>query len=506
MKVDATGGPAQELSKVNGFRGGAWNDKGTVLFGTVEGLKRVPAQGGKVEAVTRLAESESGHFWPHFLPDGQHFLYTAWSSQLANRSIMAASLDSPDQSVRVLPVGSNAGYSDPGYIVFHRNEAVYAQTFDAGKLLASGEPVRIANEITYDNTTGHGDFSVSIKGALAYSFNTGGITGAAGAQTDVSEWQLSWVDLKAQTVEPVGVPGVYRGFEISPDGKRVAVHRHDTSGGDIVVMEPRGSDTSLTVDASQHNSMPVWSPDGSQIIFASLRNGKWGLYLTPSTRAGSQEKLYESELPMAPMSWAPDNKSIVFWVQDPKTAGDIWILSLADKKASKLIASPANEIHPQISPDGKWIAYTDNSKDNRNEIYVRPFPSATDVYRISSNGGDWPRWRGDSKELYFHSIGLTATPGINQGPLAFPGPLLSASINVNGSDLEPGLPRDLMVFVVVNLPHSGGSYSTYAVDRNTGRFLVMQYSASAVVTASTPVGADTFSGLTVALNWPSSLK
>jgi Tol biopolymer transport system component len=506
MRVEATGGPPQELSKVSGFRGGSWNNNGTVLFGTAEGIKRVPAQGGKVERVTQVSESESGHFWPHFLPDGQHFLYTAWSGQPGGRAIIAASLDSPNQKVRVLPVGSNAGYAEPGYVVFHRNEAVYAQPFNARKLLASGDPVRIANEITYDNATGHGDFSVSGKGALAYFFNSGSVAGQTGAQTDVSEWQLSWVDLKAQTVEPVGPPGVYRGVEVSPDAKRIAVHRHDVNGGDIVVLEPRGSTTSLTVDASQHNSMPVWSPDGTQIVFASLRNGKWGLYQTLSTRAGAQEKLYESDLPMAPMSWSPDNKYIVFWVQDPQTSGDIWILSVADKKPSKLIASPANETHPQISPDGKWIAYVDNSKDNRNEIYVRPFPSVAEVYRVSNNGGDWPRWRGDSKELYFHSIGATATPGISQGSGAFVGPLIAASISVNGAILEPGPPHDVMTFVAVNLPHSGGSYSTYAVDPITGRFLVMQYSPTTVQLANTPVGADTFSGLTVALNWPSTLK
>src|SRR5439155_22879731 len=122
---------------------------------------------------------------------------------------------------------------------------------------------------------------------------------------------------------------------------------------------------------TQHNSSPIFSHDGSLIAYTSLRNGKWGIYQTLSTRSGSEQLLYESDLPLAPMSWSLDGKRIVFWVQDPMTAGDLWVLTLdgeKDKKAAKLIATAANENHAQISPDGKWIAYTDDSKDKRNEI------------------------------------------------------------------------------------------------------------------------------------------
>jgi Tol biopolymer transport system component len=506
-RVDASGGPPQEICVTAGFYGGAWNKDGIIVFGSAEGLQRVPAEGGgKPEAITHLGESEAGHYWPHFLPDGRHFLYTVWSGQSANRAVVAATLDAPQQKAKVLPVGSNAGYADPGYIVFHREGAVFAQKFDARKLLPSGEPVRIADEITYDAATGRGDFSVSQNGALAYFFSSNNAGGQAGAGTDLSEWQLSWISRTAQVLEAVGPPGVYRGVDVSPDAKRVAVHRHDANGGDIVILEPRGSDLRLTLDASQHNSSPIWSHDGSQIVFASLRNGKWGLYQTLSTRSGVQEKLYESDLPLAPMSWSPDGKRIVFWVQDPKTAGDIWVLTVDDKKPEKLIATAANETHAQISPDGKWIAYVDNHTDNRNEVYVRPFPSGSDVYQISNNGGDWPRWKGDSKELFYRSIGTPQNPGVAAGAVAFNTQLLSASINVNGGALESGHPQEIEIFPTVNMPHSG-PYHTYAVDPSGERILIMQFAPSgAAAIANNPIGPDTFSGLTIALNWTSAFR
>ena len=272
------------------------------------------------------------------------------------------------------------------------------------------------------------------------------------------------------------------------------------------MLEPRGSDLRLTLDASQHNSMPIWSPDGSQIVFASRRNNKWGLYETLSTHSGSEQPLFESDLPCAPMSWSPDSKRIVFWVQDPKDQGDLWILTLDDKKASKFIHRPFNETHAQISPDGKWVAYTDDSKDGRNEVYVQPFPSGGATYQISTSGGDWPRWGRDSKELFFHSIGTVNSPDVSAGTTAFRGPIYAASIDVKGDTLENGSPHDLMGFTIIDLPHNGLSYWPYAVSPDGQRFLVTQFVPPATAAAASQIGPDTFSGVTIAINWASALK
>ena len=137
----------------------------------------------------------------------------------------------------------------------------------------------------------------------------------------------------------------------------------------------------------------------------------------------------------------------------------------------------------------------DNSKDNRYEIYVQPFPSGTDRYQISNDGGDWPRWRGDSKELFYHSIGVPQTPGVSMGATAFGGLLFSASIDVKGPVLEPGAPRQIVIFPAINLPHSGGVYHPYAVDPKGERFLIPQLVPPATATTGTQIGPDTFSGL-----------
>jgi len=506
-RVEASGGPPQEISDAGGFSGGTWNSEGTILFGSAQGLYRVPAEGGKPEAVTTLDGAENGHFWPHFLPGGRHYLYTAWSGQAANRAIVAGTLDSKEKT-RVMSAASNAAYSDPGFLIFHRESAVYAQAFDARKLSVSGEPVRVADEVTFDSANGRGDFGVSQNGVLAYFYAAGGANAAAGAgssTSDLGEWQLAWIDRTGQVLETVGPPGAYRGVEVSPDAKRIAVHRHDANGGDIYVIEPRGSQTRLTRDASHHSSMPLWSPDGSRIVYASLRSGKWGLYQTLSSGSGTEEPLYESDLPKAPMSWSPDGKRIVFWVEDPKTGSDLWVLTLDDKKAAPLVATPFNETHGQISPDGKWLAYTDNSKDGRNEIYVKPFPTGTGGWQISNTGGDWPRWRGDSKELFYHAAVGTTGAGFTGGLYPFGGPLFSVQVNTSSGIFEPGSPREVVIFAALNVPHSGGDYNAYAVSPDGQRFLVLQFVVPTTAVTG-QIGPDTYSGLTVALNWAHALR
>ncbi|SPF32218.1 Serine/threonine protein kinase (fragment) [Candidatus Sulfopaludibacter sp. SbA4] len=83
-KIEASGGPPQDICDAAGFTGGTWNREGTILFGSASGLLRVSAEGGKPETVTTLEQGESGHYWPHFLPDGHRYLYTSWNSELPN--------------------------------------------------------------------------------------------------------------------------------------------------------------------------------------------------------------------------------------------------------------------------------------------------------------------------------------------------------------------------------------------------------------------------------------
>ena len=501
-KIAASGGPPQDLCEVPDVLGGAWNQDGVIIFGSGKGLFRVPAEGGTPEAITSLDASESGHFWPTFLPDGRRYLYTAWAVDSSARAIYAGVLGSTEKT-RILAVESNAVYSDSGHLLFHRGKAVYAQPFDPSSLTLSGEPVRVADEVSFDDENGRGYFAASPSGVLAY-FEDRFATPALGPQSDTAEWQPALATRSGQITGRPGRAGIYRGVELSPDANRIAVHRHETAGGDIWIIEPSGSETRLTWDASQHNAGPLWSPDGRDIVFSSVRNGKAGLYKKRSDGSGAEELLVETPAPGVPMSWSPDGAAIVFGVRDAKSNGDLWVLSLVDKKAQPLLNSPFNETHAQISPDGKWIAYTSDSVGKRREIHVQPFPSGAGRWQISNAGGDWPRWRKDGKELFYHSLGTVANPEAVAGNPSFVGPLYTVAVNGVGTSFEHAPPKALLNMRAMNLSHSG-DYHMYDVAPDGNRFLYFQFVVPTIAAAQ-PSGPDHTSGLMIAMNWAASLE
>jgi Tol biopolymer transport system component len=287
----------------------------------------------------------------------------------------------------------------------------------------------------------------------------------------------------------VGPPGNYRGIDLTPDGKRVAAHRHDGNGGDIWVTDLSRSTTSrFTFDASQENSSPIWSSDGTRIVYGSIRNGKSGLYQKMANNAGAEERLVESNGTndtTLPVSWSPDGSSIVYEVTDPKTAQDLWVLpSSGDRKPFPLLHMPFNESHGQISPDGKWFAYHSN-ETGRGEVYVQPFPSGAGKWQISTNGGQFARWRRDGRELFYMSE-------------ASGGKMMAVDIKPSGSTLEAGTPKELFDSPYINLAHPGGPYHTYAVSADGQRFLIPHPPSGDTGNLTMPIA--------VVMNWAAGLK
>ncbi len=175
-RVEAAGGPPQEVAAATDFAGGAWNGKGTILFGSTKGLMRVSDEGGTPQLVTSPDKAERGHFWPRFLPDDSHFLYSTWSAEPGGRGVFTASLDSKDRK-KVMAAESNAAYAAPGYLIFHREASVFALPFDADELQPAGESFHLADGVGYNPTNGRGNFDVSQTGALIYFQGAGGPAG-----------------------------------------------------------------------------------------------------------------------------------------------------------------------------------------------------------------------------------------------------------------------------------------------------------------------------------------
>jgi len=394
-KVPAIGGSAQVICDAPMGRGGTWNAQGVIVFAPTIGgpLFRVSENGGVPAPVTQLEPStgETTHRWPDFLPDGVHFLYLGRQvSPNQPSAVYVGSLDSFSHK-KILDVLSEAKYAAPGYLVFGRNTALFAQRFDASSLSLAGEAETIAADVSGQVNMLRTGFAVSQAGQLLYS-GTGGASDIELIVTDRSGKQLSAME-----------EGSYN-FRLSPDAEKLAVSEPDPLGSALWVYDLRSQVRSrFTFGAGLANS-PTWSPDGSQVALASSRSGAFNVYVKPISGAAEEKPLHaatpEDE---RPQSWSADGRFLILdsRPRSRQNTPEITVLPLTGdgKPFSYLNASYANS-GGQLSPDGRWLAYV-SYESGRSEVYVTAFPQAKGKWQVSSTGASAPRWRRDGRELFF---------------------------------------------------------------------------------------------------------
>ena len=295
-RISATGGVPQMVCQIgpNFSFGAAWSADGTIIFSPNEesGLFSVPAAGGPMVRLTTIdvANREHGHYWPHFLPDGEHFLFTVDYSAPEQDGIYIGSLGSKER--RLLLHGlSNVSYMEPGYLLFTRDRAVMAQRFDAGTLQLMDHPRVMAEGVTPEHCCGTRLlYSASVTGVLAY-------------RTDESTklYQLTWLMRDGTRYATLGQAGRWANPSLSPGETTVAVTRRDNQLGDDLWLfdVARGSGMRFTTEPGWDLG-PIWSPDGQQIVFASDRLGPFNLFRKPSTRGGSEQLLFTSPVSTLP--------------------------------------------------------------------------------------------------------------------------------------------------------------------------------------------------------------
>jgi serine/threonine protein kinase len=475
--------------------GGAWNSEGVILFGSTGGLQRVAASGGVAAPVTKMEAHEIAHGFPQFLPDGKRFLYFIQSSDSNVTGIYAGSLDRPQERVQILRTDAKAIYAAPvsglpGDLLYLRDQTLMAQRFDSGNLRLEGEPAPLAEDVTI--LAARAAFWVSDTGLLAYR------KGSAAPRT-----KMTWMGRDGKRLEEVGPEDTYGHVRLSPDGKRAAVTRRDATNSrnrDVWLFDfGRAVMTRLTF-GPKDDTLPVWSPDGRQIAFASDRSGEYQLYRKDAGGGGQEEQLTEGPNPKYVGDWSRDGRYLLYNETTPKTGEDLWALPLEAPGGSSgpgarnpipVLQTPFRERYAVFSPDGKWIAYESN-ESGQDEVYVMAFAGApasparagtkvpSGKWQVSNQGGNRPKWRGDGKELFYVSLGGTY--------------IMAVGIRSSATGVESDTPRRL--FSVPQLPPSGPVPSPYDVTADGQRFLMLL----------PPGGAQGAAPLTIVTNWPQLLK
>jgi serine/threonine protein kinase len=434
-RASTDGGTVQTITAVRGFFGASWSRADQIVFATafrMGPLMSVPAGGGEPKIVTTpsVQRSEIGGNWPAFLPDGRHFLYYNVTTERQRRGIVLASTDRPEARIPLLPSQTNGvfvpdGTRNSGHILYQRDGNLMARRFDLERQAFDGDAALAVEQVAFHPMFRRGMFSASENNVLAFR------SGEAALDP-----QLTWYDRTGREVGALTAPAAYVVTHTSKDGTGVVAFKIDTRTGgyDIWTIDTtRGVPSRLTFEASDA-IMPLFSPDGSRVLFSSNRDGRLDLYTVSSSGGGSETLVLKDNKLKFPSDWTRDGKFIIYTGGLPEAPpGDnvIWALPVSTGKPpvvllkSKFLVGGA-----YVSPDGKYLSYG-SIETGRPEIYVREFkpedPNSARRWQISADGGSEASWDPSGKELYFisstgdlmgvHTSGLVSTERLTPRPL-----------------------------------------------------------------------------------------
>jgi eukaryotic-like serine/threonine-protein kinase len=471
-KLTIGGGPPETLTAVNIPKGGTWNQYGDILFNpnNIEGLYRISAAGGEARLVTTLDRSrgERRHLFPHFLPDGRHFLYMIMSSEDDQRGVYLGSINSGLKK-RVLPDAMQARFVDPGYLFFAWEGKLMVQHFDKTRFELSGEPVAIADDSSEWGTGP--DFSVSQNNILVRG------------NFDGWKSQITWFDRSGKQSSPlksapstIGLPAENDFCDLSSDDKRLLAFR---DGRMWMIDLINGTFDRYAVT---NDEFAIFSPDGSEVAYSvfSMNSEHNSFFKRLSSGAGKAELLFRPPNLMWDPRWSKDGKFITYTSTDP--SWDLFAVPITgDRKPFKYLESDAREENGVLSPDARWMAYQSYAS-GQSEVYVRSFPlEAGGTWEISKDGGEQPLWRSDGKEIFYLTLDkkLIATE-LQTDPIFKPG----ASRILFQTKVHPRMNTR-----VLNRPKQ------YLVSANGTHFLV-----NSLVDNTSPAK------MSVVLNWQGLLK
>jgi Tol biopolymer transport system component len=423
--VSREGADARPLCQARNPSGGSWGPDNTILFAADLGraIYRVSVQTGERQALRLQGPHGFDLQWPFFLPSGRGFIFSARRTAEGPRSILAAGFNTSDPDTWLLASESNVQVS-AGHLLYVRDGTLFAQPFDERRLRLSGEAARVADRVPANLyiRTDYANFSAATGGSATLAY-------LGGAR--LTDRELVRVS-RAGVRERILGPGEYRDLALSHSGQLLAYEERDPETGtrdiwavDLTRMQPwritshPGDDTG-----------PVWSTDDRTIYYVSNRDGRFQFQRRSADGTGAESLLLDDSAKIVPFSIV--GSLFAFSRMDQQRDSDLWMTFLdpAQPSASAvaqrkpLRTTEYRESEPQISPDGKWFAYSSTDTGHR-QVYIESIASPGPRWQVSGRNGREPQWRADGRELFFHgherrleaaSIDLSVTPPVIGAP------------------------------------------------------------------------------------------
>jgi Tol biopolymer transport system component len=440
-KISVSGGAAVTLCDAPRGRGGSWSSDGTIVF-TPEStgrtaLRRVSDTGGVSQQIGEAVDSELVQRYPQVLPGGRAVLYAVNVTAGNNETARVVVQPLPEGPRRVLREGAYyPRYAASGHLLFVHEGTLFAQAFDVERLELAGEPIPILEGIATSGLIGGAQIAVSESGTFAYlpGNRVQGVGGSA---------PILWLDRVGGTTPLRPQPSEWSNPRFSPDGRRLALDINVNGNIDVWTYDWERDALELLTRDPRVDRRPVWTPDGSRIVFASTAGGAGTamMYWRRADGTGEPTRLLDTDLASEPSSWHPNGKVLAFTQYGRDTFEDLMTVTVEGDERTGwdvgtpqvFLKTPVREMEPMFSPDGRWIAYY-SQESGRNEVYVRSFPDGGNRVLVSTAGGVDPAWSRASQELFYWSgLGLTGTA---QG-----GELYAASYRVDQGTLLFDRPR-----------------------------------------------------------------
>ena len=432
---------------------GSWGPENKIVFAPSlhARLYMVSADGGNPELLTTPDQSrgEFSHRLPHWLADGKGVLFTILRDWFDQHPLVAV-LDLKTKTWRVLlEDAADARYVPTGHLVFLRDGTLMVVPFNLARRELTGQPVpAVPNVIqalnTAANNNSSGQFSISNSGWLVY---------APGGVNPDRQDSLVWVDMKGNATPVISFQAPFFAPRLSPDGHKIV---YITAGREwhawIYDLDRR---VAAQLTAEGKTDFALWTPDGKRLVFKWWAPGKESnIFEQAADGSSPMQRLTTSDNHQVPGSFSPDGATLAFVELNPQTGWHINLLDMNTRKVTPFLNSKANQMYPEFSPDGHWMAYT-SDESGRMEVYVRPFPGRGGKWQLSAEGGSSPLWSRDGKRLSYvgpegdeywvTDVHTDGTFSVSKPRLLFNTKDCSCAYPTRGSDISLNGQRFLMV-------------------------------------------------------------
>jgi serine/threonine protein kinase/Tol biopolymer transport system component len=422
FRADAAGGPSTRLYDAVWGRGASWGSRDIIVFApnATGPILSIAAGGGATTQVTELDESlgETGHRFPHFLPDGEHFLYASLPVGADGFPIYVGSLSSRDRKL-VMHSDCAPIYAEPGYLVFVQDGKVTARRFDLKRLEPVGEKFTIAAAPPQSDFTAEPVATASRDQRLLFP------------AISLPFARLEWLDRAGASLGIVAIPdGHWSLGALSHDGRLASV----ANGRQLWQVDLERNVASRLSNDMVWPLATAWSPDGRRLAFDAMNRGRSGIILMNAGGSGAADSVRTLDAVFQEVAdWAPDGQSLLVAVisragsSGGETSWDLWTVPLGGDAPTPYLATRSFERYARISPDGRWVLFEvfDHGLSN---IFIDSYPIPGHRVPLATGTEGRSLWgRGGREILYVDEQNV----------------LISVPLEFAGDDVRPGRPNRL---------------------------------------------------------------